>query len=142
MQFPIYLLLDTSGSMSGEPIEAVRQGLKLLLEDLCSDPTVADIAYLSIITFDISAKQLFPLKPVDSVVEPMINADGRTPLGHFKFEKGKWYLVNDNLVSLISPNGNPVEPRIGQGTELKNKIKLALENEPNGRFVEVVYFGV
>ena len=79
-RFPIYLLLDTSGSMSGEPIEAVRQGLKLLLEDLCSDPTVADIAYLSIITFDTSAKQLFPLTAVDSVVEPMINANGSTAL--------------------------------------------------------------
>ena len=80
-RFPIYLLLDTSGSMSGEPIEAVRQGLKSLLEDLCSDPTVADIAYLSIITFDSSAKQLFPLTAVDSVVEPMINANGSTALG-------------------------------------------------------------
>lgn len=79
-RFPIYLLLDTSGSMSGEPIEAVRQGLKLLLEDLCSDPTVADIAYLSIITFDTSAKQLFPLTAVDSVVEPMINSNGSTAL--------------------------------------------------------------
>lgn len=79
-RFPIYLLLDTSGSMFGEPIEAVRQGLKLLLEDLCSDPTVADIAYLSIITFDSSAKQLFPLTAVDFVVEPMITADGSTAL--------------------------------------------------------------
>ena len=79
-RFPIYLLLDTSGSMSGEPIEAVRQGLKLLLEDLCSDPTVADIAYLSFITFDSSAKQIFPLTAVDSVVEPMINANGSTAL--------------------------------------------------------------
>ena len=79
-RFPIYLLLDTSGSMFGEPIEAVRQGIKLLLEDLCSDPTVADIAYLSIITFDSSAKQLFPLTAVDSVVEPMINANGSTTL--------------------------------------------------------------
>jgi len=79
-RFPIYLLLDTSSSMLGDPIEAVRQGLKLLLEDLCSDPTVADIAYLSFITFDSSAKQLFPLTAVDSVVEPMINANGSTAL--------------------------------------------------------------
>ena len=72
--------------MSGEPIEAVRQGLKLLLEDLCSDPTVADIAYLSFITFDSSAKQIFPLTAVDSVVEPMINANGSTAL-HDAFSK-------------------------------------------------------
>lgn len=79
-RFPNYLLLDTSGSMSGEPIEAVRQGLKLLLEDLCSDPTVADIAFMSIITFDTSAKQIFPLTPVDAIVEPIIDACGSTAL--------------------------------------------------------------
>ena len=89
-RFPIYMLLDTSGSMLGEPIEAVRQGLKLLLEDLCSDPTVADIAYLSIITFNNRAKQLFPLTAVDSVVEPMINANGSTALddAFLKLEHG------------------------------------------------------
>ena len=27
-RLPVYLLLDTSGSMMGEPIEAVRQGLR------------------------------------------------------------------------------------------------------------------
>ena len=27
-RLPVYLLLDCSGSMSGEPIEAVKQGIK------------------------------------------------------------------------------------------------------------------
>jgi len=79
-RFPIYLLLDTSGSMAGEPIEAVRQGLKLLLDDLRSDPTVSDIAYISIITFDTIAKQILPLTDLESVVEPTIKADGSTAL--------------------------------------------------------------
>lgn len=79
-RFPNYLLLDTSDSMSGEPIEAVRQGFKLLLEDLCSDPTVADIAFMSIITFNTSATQIFPLTPVDAIVEPIIESGGSTAL--------------------------------------------------------------
>ena len=32
-RLPVYLLLDTSGSMNGEPIEAVRQGVKALLTE-------------------------------------------------------------------------------------------------------------
>ena len=33
-RLPVYLVLDTSGSMTGEPIEACRQGVKALLSDL------------------------------------------------------------------------------------------------------------
>lgn len=33
-RLPVYLLLDCSGSMMGEPIEAVRQGVKALLSEL------------------------------------------------------------------------------------------------------------
>ena len=33
-RLPVYLLLDCSGSMSGEPIEAVKQGIKALLSEL------------------------------------------------------------------------------------------------------------
>ena len=29
-RLPVYLLLDCSGSMTGEPIESVRQGIKML----------------------------------------------------------------------------------------------------------------
>jgi len=29
-RLPVYLVLDTSGSMSGEPIEAVKNGLQVL----------------------------------------------------------------------------------------------------------------
>ena len=37
-RLPVYLLLDCSGSMTGEPIEAVRQGVKALLSELRGDP--------------------------------------------------------------------------------------------------------
>ena len=37
-RLPVYLLIDTSGSMHGEPIEAVRSGIRLLQDTLNSDP--------------------------------------------------------------------------------------------------------
>ncbi|RYD29479.1 MAG: tellurium resistance protein TerY, partial [Verrucomicrobiaceae bacterium] len=33
-KLPVYLLLDTSGSMSGEPIEQVKTGVQMLLSAL------------------------------------------------------------------------------------------------------------
>ena len=37
-RLPVYLLLDCSGSMMGEPIEAVKQGVKALLSELRGYP--------------------------------------------------------------------------------------------------------
>ena len=90
-----------------------------------------------LVVFD--GKELFGYHAFDNRL-PGESAD-RTPLGHFKFNKGKWYLVNDNLTSLISPNGTPVAPRKNLGIELQSGIKFTLANEPNGRVAEVVYFG-
>ena len=33
-RLPVYLLLDTSGSMAGEPIEAVKNGVQMMLHSL------------------------------------------------------------------------------------------------------------
>jgi uncharacterized protein YegL len=80
-RLPVYLLLDCSGSMSGEPIEAVRQGVKALLMDLRSDPQAIETAYLSVITFDSSAQQVTPLTEIMSFSEPTLEASGTTSLG-------------------------------------------------------------
>ena len=54
-RLPVYLVLDVSGSMSGEPIEAVRMGLKQLLSDLQDNPQALETVWLSVITFGSSA---------------------------------------------------------------------------------------
>lgn len=80
-RLPVYLMIDTSGSMSGEPIEAVKNGINVLLSTLKSDPYALETAFLSIITFDSSAKQVVPLTEINSVFEPNISASGCTALG-------------------------------------------------------------
>lgn len=80
-RLPVYLLLDCSGSMMGEPIEAVRQGVKALLSELRGDPQALETAYLSVITFDSQARQIIPLTELMSFKEPEINAGGATALG-------------------------------------------------------------
>jgi uncharacterized protein YegL len=80
-RLPVYLLLDTSGSMSGEPIEAVKNGVQVLISTLRSDPYALETAYLSVITFDSSARQLVPLTELSMFQMPGIQASGATAFG-------------------------------------------------------------
>jgi uncharacterized protein YegL len=80
-RLPVYLLLDTSGSMSGEPIEAVKNGMQVLITTLRQDPYALETAYLSVITFDSTARQIVPLTELASFQMPDIQATGVTALG-------------------------------------------------------------
>jgi uncharacterized protein YegL len=80
-RLPVYLVLDTSGSMTGEPIEAVKNGVQVLVSSLRQDPYALETAYLSVITFDSSAKQIVPLTELSMFQMPDIQASGTTALG-------------------------------------------------------------
>jgi uncharacterized protein YegL len=80
-RLPVYLLLDCSSSMTGQPIEQVRQGLRALLDDLMNEPMALETVYLSVITFHTSAQQLIPLTELMQFKEPQIQANGTTALG-------------------------------------------------------------
>lgn len=80
-KLPVYLVLDTSGSMSGEPIEAVKNGMQILVSALRQDPYALETAYLSVITFDSRAQQLVPLSELTTFNVPNIQASGSTAMG-------------------------------------------------------------
>ncbi|MDR1038634.1 MAG: VWA domain-containing protein [Deltaproteobacteria bacterium] len=69
-KLPIYILIDTSGSMRGEPIEAVKTGLKALFKALQKDPYALETAHVSIITFDREARVLLPMTEVERASLP------------------------------------------------------------------------
>jgi uncharacterized protein YegL len=80
-RLPVYLVLDTSGSMSGEPIESVKNGVQVLISTLRQDPYALETAYISVITFQSSAQQLIPLTDLSSFQMKEITAGGATALG-------------------------------------------------------------
>lgn len=80
-KLPVYLLIDVSGSMSGEPIESVRTGLSTLVSSLRQNPYALETAYLSIITFHSKAQQIVPLTELATFQQPTIEASGLTALG-------------------------------------------------------------
>jgi uncharacterized protein YegL len=80
-RLPVYLLLDTSGSMSGEPIEAVKNGVQVMISSLRQNPQAIETAFLSVITFDSVAQQVIPLTDLASFQMVDIRATGVTALG-------------------------------------------------------------
>ncbi|QQA76785.1 vWA domain-containing protein [Pectobacterium parmentieri] len=80
-RLPVYLLLDTSGSMHGEPMEAVKNGVQTLITTLRQDPYALETAYVSVITFDSSARQVVPLTDLINFKSPDLVANGTTALG-------------------------------------------------------------
>jgi uncharacterized protein YegL len=67
--------------MTGEPIEAVKNGVQVLISTLRQDPYALETAFLSVITFDSSAKQLVALTELSMFQMPEIKASGATALG-------------------------------------------------------------
>jgi len=80
-RLPVYLVLDVSGSMTGEPIEAVKTGVQTLVSTLRQDPYALETAFLSVITFDSTARQIAPLTELALFQTPDLVASGTTSFG-------------------------------------------------------------
>lgn len=82
-RLPVYLLIDTSGSMTGEPIESVKVGLEAMLSSLRGDPFALESANISIITYDREVKVILPLTPLEDIQIPEITCpeSGPTNMG-------------------------------------------------------------
>ena len=65
-RLPVYILLDTSGSMRGEPIQAVNNSIQVLLSALRQDPHALETVHISLITFDLEARVLQEMTPLDA----------------------------------------------------------------------------
>ncbi len=78
-RLPVYLLLDTSGSMRGEPIQALNVGLRAMLTALRQDPHALESVHLSLITYDVEAREIMPLTPLAEVQLPEITVPGAGP---------------------------------------------------------------
>jgi uncharacterized protein YegL len=77
---PCLLLLDTSGSMSGRPIDELNAGLATLQTELNADSLAAKRVELSIVTFGpVEVKTEFTSANIFS--PPQLSASGSTPMG-------------------------------------------------------------
>lgn len=109
-RLPVYLVLDTSGSMMGDPIAAVEEGVQKMLVALRQDPYALETAYLSVITFNTNAQQVVPLTELTMFQPPSLTASGTTSLGEaLKLLKQK---IDEEIVTTTATTKGDWKPMV------------------------------
>jgi len=80
-RIPICLVLDTSGSMNGTPIEELNNGVRLFMEAVLDDEITRFSADISIVTFGHIVKEELRFGSIENQEIPSFHAGGLTPLG-------------------------------------------------------------
>lgn len=75
------MLVDTSGSMSGKPIQELNEGLRVFGEALQADSKAYGCADVCVVSFgENGVQQVVPFCPVSEYVPPVLRAGGLTPM--------------------------------------------------------------
>lgn len=72
-RLPVYILIQTSGAMKGEPIESIKDGLESMIASLRQDPFALESVQISIITFDRTPNEIVPMTELENLQIPVIN---------------------------------------------------------------------
>lgn len=78
---PCILLLDTSGSMQGAPINALNEGLRTFKEDLIKNPLASRRVEVAVVTFDCDVNVVHDFVTADQFEPPTLSAQGLTHTG-------------------------------------------------------------
>ncbi|OWV13939.1 VWA domain-containing protein [Fibrobacter sp. UWB5] len=79
---PVCLVLDTSGSMSGDPINELSEGVRLFYDAVRSDETALYSAEISVVTFGGTVTRKTDFNTLEHQSEtPEFYANGGTPMG-------------------------------------------------------------
>jgi uncharacterized protein YegL len=78
---PCVLLLDTSGSMEGQPINDLNAGLIAYKEELAADSLAAKRVEVAVVTFGGTVQVLADFQTAENFQPPTVSASGNTPMG-------------------------------------------------------------
>ncbi|THE12320.1 VWA domain-containing protein [Bacillus timonensis] len=137
-RMPICLVLDASGSMTGNPLKQLRLGLQQLFNDLLQNEVSKASVELCIITFGEQVKTVLEFQPIKPTIRLKIATGGASPMGEA--------MVNaisevKNRVALYKAHGLPYyQPWIvllSDGTptdEIEDSIAQTVNGIKNGDF--------
>lgn len=123
--FPVFLIVDTSGSMNGNRIDAANE-LVPAIRDVCAeDSSVAGMLRLGVLSFDSSARVEVPFGPTSSIdANPVLKASGLTSYGaafllaRDEVDRALSGLRADGYQSVVRPtiffitDGEPTDDRV------------------------------
>ena len=75
---PCVLLLDTSGSMAGERLDALTHGLFTFRAAITGDPLTASRVEVAVVTFDTTVSVVHPFTSAMGFAPPVLTATGET----------------------------------------------------------------
>jgi uncharacterized protein YegL len=79
---PCVLLLDTSGSMQGAPIDALNEGLKAFRDEIVQDPLASRRVEVAVVTFNNEVSVVEDFITADAFQPPTLSAAGQTHMGN------------------------------------------------------------
>jgi uncharacterized protein YegL len=145
-RLPIYLVVDTSASMSIEDkIALVNQQIKAMTDELRKDTRLASSAYISIIAFNDHARQIIPLTPLRAFSPPSLQADGNTSLGEALTLTAE-RISQEAFTGTTKGQGPDIEPTIfvmtdGYPTDDYTAGAVKLKNAPQKPKIIAIAFG-
>jgi uncharacterized protein YegL len=77
---PVMLVLDTSGSMGGQPIQELNSGLQTFRDELFSDSLASKRVEVAIVTFG-PVQVISDFTSVQTFIAPHLSTSGDTPMG-------------------------------------------------------------
>lgn len=80
-RLPIYFLVDVSESMVGDPIQQVQDGMRMIVQELRTDPYALETAFVSVIAFAGKSQTISPLTELYKFYPPIFPIGGGTSLG-------------------------------------------------------------
>lgn len=139
---PCVLLLDTSGSMQGEPIRELNEALRLFKRELAADSMTAKRVEVAVVTFG-PVELITDFVDAHSFQPPTLTARGDTPLGKatevaLEILKQRKQRLRENGIDLYRPwiflitDGEPTDEwrhlreKIQHGEEHKSFLFFAL----------------
>lgn len=88
-RLPVFFVIDCSESMVGQPLDAVQQGIEMMMSTLRSDPYALETVYISVIAYAGIVRTLVPLTEIFAYRPCELPLGGGTHLGKALTHLGK-----------------------------------------------------
>lgn len=137
---PCLLLLDISGSMQGNPINELQEGIVVYKDELYTDELAKKRVEVSIVTFGGQVNVAHTFSTIDQFMPPQLTANGETPMGqavvtglNMLEERKKEYQQNGikyfrPWVFLIT-DGGPTDANLPIWAEAKERVRKGEEQK-------------